>query len=39
MICTNPEGYYRNLAEYRAEVQTINDAGKVKWYPKDIFIL
>lgn len=46
MICINAEGYYltqdghyEKLADFCDEVQVINDARKIAWYPKRIFIL
>lgn len=45
MICINDEGYYLThdgyyeiLNETDTEVQVVNDARKLSWYPKKIFI-
>ncbi len=45
MTCINPEGYYLThygwyevLDETDTQVQVVNDARKLSWYPKNIFI-
>jgi len=44
MTCINAEGYYLTnggyyqiLNETNSEVQIVNDARKLSWYPKSIF--
>jgi hypothetical protein len=44
MYCIDSEGYYLTndgyypiLAENGSEVQVVNDAGQLSWYPKSIF--
>ncbi len=45
MTCINAEGYYLTndgyyeiLSDNGTEVQVVNDARKLSWYPKNIFI-
>jgi len=44
MICIDAQGryltqdgHYSKLNEFRDEVQVVNNAGKLAWYPKSIF--